>query len=131
MISMRHSPMRVSRRLAAAICQVLIGLLLSTQGAFALLPCVDPGMSAASALARMQEHECCHTSLSERAVCFLKCADGHNLSGQPSVQVLPPHDQAGLTLVTDDRGRAPPHSVSRHSTARDPPKTIRFCTLLI
>ena len=98
--------MRVHRKLTAAICQVLIGLLLFAQAAFATGPCVEGGMSAAAAVAAAtaaEEHDCCETSVSEANLCVSKCTDGDKVSAHTPL-LLPP-DFCG--------GTGPPRAHSR------------------
>ena len=123
--------MRASRKLTAAICQVLIGLLLSTQVAFATQPCVEAGMSAAAALATTEDHECCETSVSERTLCAMKCIDGTKVSAHPPLSVPLASSQAVLRLAAIDGTGTELHAASLYTPARGPPKTIRFCSFLI
>lgn len=123
--------MRAHRKLTAAICQVLIGLLLFTQAAFATRPCMDAAMSAASALAAADEHDCCETSVSEANLCVMKCTDGDKVSAHMELLVPLAADQPVLTLAALDDAGARFHRPALDTPARDPPKTIRFCSFLI
>ena len=123
--------MRAHRKLTAAICQVLIGLLLFTQAAFATRPCVEAGMSAAAALTAAEGHECCETSVSERTLCVMKCTDGNKLSAHPPLLIPPVASSAWLTVAPVNDGRSQRFHPRLEPIARDPPKTIRFCSFLI
>lgn len=123
--------MRAHRKTTAAICQLLIGLLLFSQAAFATQPCVEAGMSAAAALAATEDHECCETSVSERTLCAMKCIDGSKVSAHAPLSIPLASPQAVLTLAATGDSRTELHPASLYTPARDPPKTIRFCSFLI
>ena len=126
--------MRAHRKLTAAICQVLIGLLLFAQAAFATGPCVEGGMSAAAAVAAAaaaEEHGCCETSVSESNLCVSKCTDGNKVAGYTPLLLPPVADQAVRIVRVLDDSRTYRISAAHHNAARDPPKTIRFCSFLI
>ena len=123
--------MCASRKLTAAICRVLIGLLLFTQAAFAAQPCVEAGMSAAAALAAPEGHECCETSVSERTLCAMKCIDGSKVSPHPPLSLPLASSQVVLMLAAIDGTGTELHAASLYTPARGPPKTIRFCSFLI
>lgn len=123
--------MRGHRRLTTSICQVLIGMLLFTQAAFAARPCVEAGMSAASALAASDGHGCCETSVSEVNLCVMKCTDGDKVSAHTPFPVLSAPSEPVLTVAMQDAGGATWSTSSRGNSAHDPPKTVRFCSFLI
>ena len=123
--------MRVHRRLTAAICQVLIGLLLFTQAAFATRPCMDASMSAASAIAAADEHSCCETVVSEANLCVMKCTDGDKVSAHMELVIPLPTDQPVLILAALNDAGARRSRPALDTAAHDPPKTIRFCSFLI
>ena len=123
--------MRAHRKTTAAICRLLIGLLLFSQAAFATQPCVEAGMSAAAALAATEGHECCETSVSERTLCVMKCTDADKVSAHPPLLLPPVAGSVVLTLAPLDERSSPRFHARFETTARDPPKTIRFCSFLI
>lgn len=105
-------------------------MLLFTQAAFASRPCVDAGMSAASALAADKDHGC-ETAVSEVNLCVMECTDGDKVSAHAPLLIPPAATHAVLTLAVSDsthlrRGR-PGLQIATH----DPPKTLRFCSFLI
>ena len=123
--------MRLPRKVITGICQVLVGMLLFTQAAFAARPCVEAGMSAASALAASDEHECCETSVTEINLCVMQCTDSDKLSAHvPLVVPAAPSDPV-LKLAVQHTPRTRWAQAALGTAARDPPKTIRFCSLLI
>jgi hypothetical protein len=126
--------MRAHRKLTAAICQVLIGVLLFAQAAYATRPCVESGMTAAAAVAAAAaagEHECCETSVSEANLCVSKCTDADKVPAYTPLLVPPVADHAALILPALDEVRTYRIRPALHNAARDPPKTIRFCSFLI
>ena len=126
--------MRAHRKLKAAICQVLIGLLLFAQAAFATGPCVEGGMSAAAAVAAAaaaEEHGCCETSVSEANLCVSKCTDGDEVSAHTPLLLPPVADHAVGTVPAPDDRRTYQIPLALDNAARDPPKTIRCCSFLI
>ena len=77
---------------------VLIAGLLFAQAAFALRPCVDQNMSAASAIAASQQHDCCEQTVKEVSLCVAKCSDSSRLAGPDSFKFPPASAAAGLPL---------------------------------
>ena len=126
--------MRAHRKLTAAICQVLIGLLLFAQAAFATRPCVEPGMTAAAvvaAAAAAEEHDCCETSVSEANLCLSECTAGDQVSAHTPLLLPPVADQAVRIVPAPDDRRTYHIPLALNNAARDPPRTIRFCSFLI
>ena len=126
--------MRARRKLTAAICQVLIGLLLFAQAAFATRPCVEAGMTAAAvvaAAAAAEEHDCCETSISQANLCLSECTAGEQVSAHTPLVLPPVTDQAPRVVPLIDDSRTYRTLSALDAPARDPPKTIRFCSFLI
>lgn len=105
-------------------------MLLFTQAAFAVRPCVDADMSAASALAASEEHGC-ETSVSEVNLCVMKCTDSDKVSAHTPFPVLSAPSEPVLTVARQGAGDATWNTFSRGDSAHDPPKTVRFCSFLI
>src|SRR5690606_5202851 len=111
------------RKLTAAICQVLIGLLLFTQAAYATRPCIESGMSAAAAVAAVaaaEEHDCCETSVAEATLCVSKCTDGDKLLGYTALLLPPVADHAVRILPALDESRTYRFRPALDNAARDP-----------
>lgn len=123
--------MQSFRKIASPNCWLLIGMLLFAQAAFAARPCVQAGMSAASALAANEDHGCCETSVTEVNLCVMKCTDSDKVSAHTPLLVPPPASEPFLTVAMQDSGRAAWNGSSRGNSSHDPPKTIRFCSFLI
>lgn len=118
-----------SRIFIRALCRVLIGLLLFAQAAFATQPCVTPGMSAAVAISAQGDDDCCTTTASTASLCVMKCTDSDKLSAHTPLPMLAAPPATALVLSLPAR---PAHVPVRYlHDSRDPPKTIRFCSLLI
>ena len=124
--------MRMFRRLLRQVCCVLIGALLSAQAAFATRPCVEPGMSAATAIASQSDGGCCETAVAELNLCALQCGDNKKLPGSAHLFTLPPPVAAGFVVAR------PLHDYGamiwlrlQHDLVPDPPPTLRFCCFLI
>lgn len=106
-------------------------MLLFTQAAFAARPCVQAGMSAASAMAADKDGESGETSMSRANVCVLKCTDGDKVPAQPPLAVLAAASEPVLTVAVPHADGPTWNSASRGNASHDPPKTIRFCSFLI
>ena len=126
--------MRPSRKIVRLISSSLIALLLFAQAAFATQPCVEPGMSAASAMEQSGSDDCCGgPSISEVNLCAVACIDENKLVGGGESLSLPPRiDVVLLLLPARAPGRSLP-AVTHHgsSLAAGPPKSIQFCSFLI
>ena len=124
--------MLLFRRVLRPACRILVGTLLFAQAAFATRPCVEPGMSAATAIASQSDGGCCETAVAELNLCTLQCGDNKKLPGPAylftppapvaaTVVVLPPlHDYGAMTWLRRQQDLVP-----------DPPPTLRFCCFLI
>jgi hypothetical protein len=129
--------MRPSRQTLRFISSALIALLLFAQGAFAMQPCVDGGMSAAAAMEAMAESssdDCCGgmPSVSETHLCAVACTDQSKLVGSSeSIQVPLRIDVALLLLPLLETGPRVPEIASNTTLAAGPPKSILFCSFLI
>lgn len=119
------------RKLTSAICWVLVGMLLFMQAAFAARPCLDAGMSAASALAATNDRGSCETSVSDTNLCVIKCIDGDKLpaSRVPLLDALPISFTILPVALWDNAPLVGQRDLN--TSAHDPPKTVRFCSLLI
>ena len=105
-------------------------MLLFAQAAFATTPCMDAQMSAAAAIIQSQPGDCCETSVTEINLCVMKCTDSDKLAAHTPMHVAFASTEPVLTVdLAHDVLMSHRDSVS--TAARDPPKTIRFCTLLI
>lgn len=114
-------------------CRILVGALLFTQAAFATQPCVEPGMSVARAIAIQTDDDCCASTASAISLCSMKCADSDKLSAHTPL-VVPPPPPTGVILTPPplpDNALAVTALYCPGNPARDPPKTIRFCSFLI
>lgn len=117
------------RLFVRVFCRALIAMLLFAQAAFATQPCVTPGMTAAVAMSAQSDDDCCGTSASAISLCVMRCTDSAKLSAHAPLPVpgAPPSTALKLPL--------PAHTallpVRYVHDSRDPPKTIRFCSLLI
>lgn len=109
-------------------------MLLFAQAAFAMRPCVDPGMSAMSAMSAMAEQpcdDCGAMHVSKVTLCVMKCADGDKLSGYVTVTVPPaPASPAWMLPRTPVRDSLAVLSDGRERIYA-PPKSILYCSLLI
>ncbi|MEA3154557.1 MAG: hypothetical protein QOK44_2146 [Betaproteobacteria bacterium] len=129
--------MRPSRQTLRFISSALIALLLFAQGAFAMQPCVDGGMSAAAAMEAMAESssdDCCGgtPSVSETHLCAVACTDQSKLVGSSESIPIPLRIEVALLLLPalDDSPRF--HEiVPSTALAAAPPKSILFCSFLI
>ena len=82
-------------------------------------------------MAAAKEHDCCDTSVSEANLCVSKCTDGDKVPGYTPVLIPPVADQAVRILPALDEIRTYRIRPSLDNAARDPPKSIRFCSFLI
>jgi hypothetical protein len=122
------------RRIFRPACCVLIGALLFAQAAFAMRPCVEPGMSTAAAASAQSNGDCCESAVMELNLCAAQCGDGNKLAG--------PTDSFRLHAVTaarpvlpqppQDNGGAISNRLHlQRDLAPDPPLILRFCRFLI
>jgi len=123
--------MRLSAKTIRLLSCSLIALLLFTQAAFATSPCVDPGMTATAAMANAAGEDCCDTSVTQANLCVMQCTDGSKLSAYTPVALPPAPTEPLLTLAYPDDALPIPRHWVIASSARDPPKSLRFCTFLI
>ena len=122
--------MKLPRNITRVICGFVISMLLFTQAAFAASPCIDPAMSAAAAVSQSGEHDCCDASDDTTNLCVAMCVDGDRTSAHPDV-ALPALGEPPVVALVFVPGPAAGTRL-RHVAARPPPpKTIRFCSLLI
>ena len=108
---------------------MLIGLLLFSQAAAAIRPCLDAGMSAAAAVAASQEHDCCETQVLEANLCLLECTDALSASASSSLPPVLEH----VVTIHFPMAEGSPRRLSEvfDPPVRGPPKCIRFCSYLI
>lgn len=120
------------RRLLRCVSCALIGALLFAQAAFATRPCVEPGMSAAAAVAAQSDGDCCKTTVAEVNLCALQCADSNKLPGPAYLFTPAPPVAAGFVVLQplQDHGAMTWLRLQRDLVA-DPPPTLRFCCFLI
>lgn len=106
-------------------------MLLFAQAAFASRPCVEPGMSAMSAMAEQPCDDCGAMHVGKVTLCVMKCADDHKLTGY--VKVTVPSAVASTALMLPRMPGQDYPSVSSGGTERiwAPPKSILYCSLLI
>ena len=122
--------MKLSRKMVFLVSALVVGVMLSAQAAFATRPCVDAGMSAASAIAQQNEHDCCDTMASITSLCVAKCTDSNKLSGHTDIPAAKAPAEAVLK-VDFPRLVLPHPRLWLARSGLDPPKTVRFCTFLI
>ena len=122
--------MKVPRTIAFVLSALLVGVMLWAQAAFATRPCVDADMSASSAIAQQNEHDCCDTMASVASLCVAKCSDGNKHSAHTDIPAIKPATEPSLT-IDFPRLMLPHASLWLASSGLDPPKTIRFCSFLI
>ncbi|MGH6891951.1 MAG: hypothetical protein ACREEP_06815 [Dongiaceae bacterium] len=124
--------MSLFRRILRPACCILIGTLLFAQAAFAMRPCVDPGMSAAAAISAQSGNGCCETNIAEINLCALQCGDSHKLPGPAYLLTLPTPAATGFAVLqpSQDHGAMTWLRLQRDLVA-DPPPTLRFCCFLI
>ena len=123
--------MKLSRYIVWLTSAMLLGVMLSAQAAFATRPCLESGMSAASAITQQSEHDCCDSTIaSEASLCLAQCTDSDKVTGQADVPVPQPSIVEAPAAIFPPIVLSPPR-VWLASSGRDPPKTIRLCTLLI
>lgn len=123
--------MSLFRRIRFPASCVLIGALMFAQAAFATRPCVEPGMSAASAIAAHAENGCCDIAVAEVNLCALQCGDSHKLTGSAIQFTLPAPQVTQMAVAAP----YPEHSAAnwlrlQHDLVADPPATLRFCCFL-
>jgi hypothetical protein len=111
------------------VSAVLIGGLLFAQAAFAMRPC-DRDMSAASAIAKSQQHDCCEQSVKEVSLCVAKCTDNSRVAGPEPLKIFAVYAAVALPLPVFDSNRSVSHR-ARSDLVADPPSIVRFCRLLI
>ncbi len=124
--------MLMPRRLLRSVGCVLVGALLFAQAAFATRPCVEPGMTAASAIAARSDGGCCETAVAEINLCALQCGDNKKLPGSTIQFTLPPPAAAEFAVSVS----FPEHDATnwlrmQRDLVADPPPTLRFCCFLI
>lgn len=124
--------MMLFRRIVRSVCCVLIGALLFAQAAFAMQPCVEPGMSATSAIAAHANGDCCDAGVAEINLCALQCGDSTKLPGSAYQFTLPRPMAAGFVVPEplQEHGATNWLRLQRDLVA-DPPPTLRFCCFLI
>lgn len=107
--------------------------LLFAQVAYAVQPCVTPGMSAISAMSGQMGDDCCDMPAAHASsLCVMNCADSDKLSAPSPLLVPPPPTGAILLLpALPDNTLAAVAMRSLINPVQDPPKAIRFCSLLI
>lgn len=109
----------------------LIGGLLFAQAAFAVRPCIDQNMSAASAIAASQQHDCCEQTIKDVSLCVAKCSDSSRLAGPDALKIPASHVDAGIPLYIAASPLVSPLASRHVYHAAGPPTTLRFCRLLI
>ena len=124
--------MSLFRQIRRPACSVLIGALLFAQAAFASRPCVEPGMSAATAISAQSDGTCCETVVAEINLCAVQCGDSNKLPGSAYLFTLPPAVATGFAVLqpSSDHGAMTWLRLQRDLVA-DPPPTLRFCRFLI
>jgi hypothetical protein len=128
--------MRPSRQILRLISSALIALLLVTQAAFAMQPCVDGDMSAAAAMETMAESssdDCCGgmPSASETHLCAVACTDQGKLVGSSESIPIPLRIAVALLLLPPVEAGRRLHPIASTALAAGPPKSILFCSFLI
>ena len=118
-----------ARPFKRVVAVVLIGGLLFAQAAFAMRPC-DSDMSAASAIAESQQHDCCEQSVKEVSLCVAKCTDNSKVSGPEPLNISAVSVAEALPLPGFDANHQVSHR-ARPDLVADPPSIVRFCRLLI
>lgn len=106
-----------------------MGLLVFAQAAFALRPCVDADMSAASAVAATQEHDCCETEVANANLCVLECTD--ELTAYTPLSIPFAANHLIRILSPEDAERTHRIQPMLDDRARDPPKSVRFCSFQV
>lgn len=115
-------------------CCILIGALLFTQAAFAVRPCVDPGMAAAMAVSSRSNHDCCEPSVTELNLCTAQCGDSNKLPGPGDPLKLSPLTAAAPVIPLPQPDGSAGISIRLHpprDLAADPPLILRFRRFLI
>lgn len=107
----------------------LIALQLFAQAAFATQPCITSGMSDALAMSHQSDSDCCTSSAAAINLCATKCVDSDKLSAHTPQPVLP----APTVTTLNPWYRSDTAVVAAHypHDPRDPPRTIRFCSIQI
>ena len=123
--------MKLPRNIVLFVCALVVSTLLSAQAAFATRPCVEADMTAAAAMVQQGEHDCCDTVAITASLCLAKCTDSDKVSGHPDIPALRAPTEVVLTVEYPPVAVPLPHPWLLASSGLDPPKTIRFCTLLI
>ncbi len=126
--------MRPPRKILRLISCPLIALLLFAQAAFAAQPCVEPGMSAASAMAHSGSDDCCGgRSVSETNLCAVACTDENKLVGSGEFVSVPARVDVALLVLPPLEPALPGLAVAPQGTAlaAAPPKSILFCSILV
>lgn len=119
--------MRLSPKILRALSCSLIAFLLVAQAAFATPPCVEPAMSA---MQSGSDDGCCQTSVEQMSLCAAQCTGNDRLSAHPPV-VIPAASTQLIAIVDFPAEHLPNPRFWVVAASRDPPKSIRFCSLLI
>ena len=124
--------MLMLRRLLRPVCCALVGALLFAQAAFAMRPCVEPGMSAATAISTQSNDGCCETTVVELNLCASQCGDSYELPGGAYLFTPPgPHVIGYIEFQASRNLGAAEWLRLQRDLIPDPPSTLRFCCFLI
>ena len=125
-----RAPMKPSRSRIYLLSALLASLILCAQAAYAARPCVAADAATDSSIAREDGYDCCDTSATVTRACLVKCTDGNKLSAHTEIPAAKARRGHALA-VSFPRLVLPAARVWLAASGADPPKTIRFCTLLI
>lgn len=114
------------------LCRVVIVALLFSQAAFAMQPCVTPGMTAAGAMSGQMDDDCDMQAAGPGNLCAMKCVDSDKLSAHTPLVVPPPPNGAIAVLTSlPDNTLVAVAMRSLIEPLRGPPKAILYCSFLI
>ena len=123
---------RNSTRWFFAFSRALVVALLLAQTVFAAQPCGTLGMAPASEMPGQMGDDCETLTTSASKLCAIKCSDSDKSIAYAPVAVPPPMTGAILILPwLPDNALVAVTMRGLVEPVQDPPKTIRFCSLLI
>ena len=123
---------RNSTRWFFAFSRAVVVALLLAQTVFAAQPCGMLGMSPASEMPGQMGDDCETHATSVSKLCAIKCADRDKSTAYAPVAVPPP--MTGVILILPSLPDNALVAVAMRGLVepiQDPPKIIRFCSLLI
>lgn len=123
---------RNSTRWFFAFSRAVVVALLLAQTVFAAQPCGMLGMSPASEMPGQMGNDCETPAASASKLCAMKCTDSDKSISYVPLVVPPPMTGTILILPSlPDNALVAVAMRGLVEPIQDPPKTIRFCSLLI